>query len=182
MKRIALIGLLLFACRNERAPRARLPERFGLGRPATSADIAALDDNVRPDGNGLPQGRGTVATGAAIYAERCASCHGATGREGPDDVLVGGGQPLGWRVGRRPKGATPATIGNLFPYATTLFDYVRRTMPWAQPGSLTPDESYSLVAWLLHENGIVPAGATLDRESLPKVAMPAHDRFIEVRR
>jgi cytochrome c len=178
---LALVGLLLVACHGERAPRERVPGRLGLGRPATSADIAALDDDVRPDGTGLPAGSGTVATGAAIYADRCASCHGATGREGPYALLVGDGTPLGWRIGRPAKGATPPTVGNLFPYATTLYDYVHRAMPWARPGSLTPEETYSLVAWMLHQNGIVPADAVLDKTSLPLVSMPARGRLVEAR-
>jgi S-disulfanyl-L-cysteine oxidoreductase SoxD len=182
MRQLALVGLVLMACRGERAPRERVTGRLGLGRPATSADIVALDDDVRPDGTGLPAGRGTVAAGAATYAERCAPCHGATGREGPYDVLVGDGTPLGWRLGRRGKGVTPATVGNLFPYATTLYDYIHRAMPWAQPGSLTPDETYSVVAWMLHQNGIVPADAALDQASLPQVAMPARGRLVEARR
>ena len=179
MKRVAATWLLLAACHEPPAPSAHPPERFGLGRAATSAEIAALDDDVHPDGAGLPPGRGTVADGAPIYAARCASCHGATGREGPVGVLVGGGQPLGFRVGWRPDHATPPTVGNLYPYATTLYDYIHRTMPWAQPGSLEPDEVYSLVAWLLHQNDIVPADAVLDTASLPKIEMPARSRFIE---
>jgi cytochrome c len=179
MKRAAVTWLLLAACHEPPAPPAPAPERFGLGRAATSAEIAALDDDVQPDGTGLPPGRGTVAEGAPIYAAHCASCHGPTGREGPVGVLVGAGQPLGYRVGRRPSTATPATVGNLYPYATTLYDYIHRTMPWAQPGSLEPDEVYSLVAWLLHQNDIVPVGVVLDATTLPKIEMPAHGRFIE---
>lgn len=174
------IACLIAGCSDRTAPPPAA-ERFGLGRAATAAEIAAFDDDVLPDGTGLPPGRGTVAQGAQIYAARCASCHGATGREGPFDVLVGGGTPLGFRVGRRPGGATPATVGNLYPYATTLYDYLHRTMPWAQSGSLQPDELYSLVAWLLHENSIVPADAVLDAASLPKVEMPARGRFTEAR-
>lgn len=177
-RRFAATCLVLATC----APRAAPPpqrERFGLGRTATAAEIAALDDDVRPDGAGLPPGSGTVAKGASIYAARCAACHGSTGREGPFDVLVGAGQPLGFRVGRRPKDATPATIGNLYPHATTLYDYLHRTMPWSQPGSLAPDEVYSLVAWLLHENAIVPADAVLDATRLPSIEMPVRRRFTE---
>jgi cytochrome c len=181
MKRVAATWLVFAAC-HDPAPSPPEPARFGLGRAATIAEIAALDDDVRPDGAGLPSGRGTVAAGALIYAERCAACHGPTGREGPFDVLVGAGQPLGFRVGRRPRGATPATIGNLYPYATTLYDYIHRTMPWARPGSLAPDEVYSLVAWLLHQNAIVSVDAALDATTLPKIDMPARGRFTEARR
>src|ERR1043165_7678040 len=181
MKRVVIAGLLVAACRESPPSPAPEPPRFGLGRAATSAEIAALDDDVQPDGTGLPPGRGTVAEGAAIYAARCASCHGVTGREGPVGVLVGGGQPLGFRVGWRPSTATPATVGNLYPHATTLYDYVHRTMPWAQPGSLEPDEGYSLVAWLLHQNDIGPATAALEATTPPKISVPARGRFTEAR-
>jgi cytochrome c len=175
--RLVAAWLACSACKPAEAPAAQ--QRFGLGRTATSAEIAALDDDVRPDGAGLPVGHGTAATGAAIYAARCAACHGATGREGPFDVLVGGGVPLGYRVGRRPQGAAPATIGNLYPYATTLYDYLHRTMPWAQPGSLQPDEIYSLVAWLLEANGLLPPDTVLDAATLPKIELPARRRLVE---
>jgi cytochrome c len=174
------VWLVCAGCSAQPAPPAS--GRSGLGRAATPAEIAALDDDVEPDGTGLPPGRGTVAAGAALYAARCAACHGPTGREGPFDVLVGAGQPLGFRVGRRPAGATLATIGNLYGHATTLYDYLQRAMPWAQPGSLAPDEVYSLVAWLLHENAIVPADAVLDATSLPRIEMPARGRITAARR
>jgi cytochrome c len=171
---------VLAACGSDRAPSPPLP-RFGIGRPATAADISALDDDVRPDGTGLPSGSGTAALGASLYAARCASCHGPTGREGPFDVLVGDGQPLGYRLGRRPQTASPPTVGNLYPYATTLYDYLHRTMPWGQPGSLQPDELYSLVAWLLDANGLLAPAAVLDAASLPKIEMPARRRLLEPR-
>jgi cytochrome c len=168
---------LLSGCGGGKRTHAQL-EPFGVGRPATAAEIARVDDDVRPDGRGLPAGRGTVPEGAAIYASQCAGCHGATGREGPYDVLVGAGEPMGWRVGRRPPSATPPTIGNLWPYATTLFDYIHRAMPWEHPGSLSSDDTYAIVAWLLHENGLLPFDAQLDARSLPKVKMPARRRFL----
>jgi len=152
--------------------------RFGVGRPASAEEIAAADDDVASDGRGLPPGSGSVERGAAVFASQCAGCHGATGREGPYDVLVGGGQPRGWRLGRRPPGAAPPTIGNFWPYATTLYDYVHRTMPWEHPGSLSADDTYALVAWLLHQSGILPDNAQLDARSLPEVRMPARARFL----
>jgi cytochrome c len=146
--------------------------------------IAALDSDVRPDGTGLPPGSGTAAQGAVVYARTCAACHGAAGEGGAAEALVGaepkGLPPFGpkyeqWR-GDRPD--APFTIGNYWPFATTVFDYVRRAMPPAAPGTLTPDETYAVVAWLLAENGILPAGAVMSAETLPKVAMPAHGRFV----
>lgn len=152
------------------------PPRFGIGRPATPAEIAALDIDVRPDGQGLPPGHGTAAEGAVTYAAKCASCHGKTGREGPNDVLVG----------REPRGVFPSgketgvrrTVGNYWPYATTVFDYIRRAMPSPAPGSLTDDEVYGLVAFLLSANEIIPADAVMDKTTLPKVEMPARDKFV----
>jgi len=152
------------------------PARFGIGRPATQAEIAVLDIDVRPDGHGLPPGHGAAADGAVTYAAKCASCHGKTGREGPNDVLVG----------REPRGVFPSgreagvrrTIGNYWPYATTVFDYIRRAMPSPAPGSLSDDEVYGLVAFLLSANEIIPAGAVMDQTTLPKVEMPARDKFV----
>ena len=167
------VGLIVVAQAQQ---QTQPPPRFGFGRPATPAEIAAWDIDVGPDGKGLPAGRGTAAEGAVTYAAKCAACHGKTGKEGPNDVLVG----------REPRGVFPSgkeievrrTIGNYWPYATTVFDYVRRAMPTPTPGSLTDDEVYGLVAFLLAANEIIPADAVMDATTLPKVAMPAHDKFV----
>jgi len=152
------------------------PARFGIGRPATPAEIAELDIDVGPDGRGLPEGRGTSAAGEKIYAARCARCHGKTGKEGPSDVLVGREPREGFPFGRDL--AIPKTIGNYWPYATTLFDYVRRAMPPDAPGSLTNEEVYAVVAYLLFLNEVIAADTVIDATSLPKVAMPARARFV----
>jgi cytochrome c len=152
------------------------PARFGIGRAATPAEVAELDIDVGPDGSGLPPGRGTSAAGERIYAERCARCHGKTGREGPNDVLVGREPREGFPFGRDPE--IPKTIGNYWPYATTLFDYVRRAMPPDSPGTLTNDEIYAVVAYLLFLNESIPADTVIDATSLPTVAMPARNRFV----
>jgi cytochrome c len=152
------------------------PATFGIGRPATSAEIAALDIDVGPDGVGLPPGRGTSADGAPIYAARCASCHGKTGKEGPNDVLVGRLPNDAFPFAKDPR--APKTIGSYWPYATTVFDYIRRAMPPDKPGSLRDEEVYGLVAYLLSLNELIPADAVVDATSLPKVKMPAHDRFV----
>lgn len=154
--------------------QAQRPDRFGIGRPATPDEIAARDIDIMPDGHGLPPGRGTPAEGAAVYATKCARCHGATGREGPNDALVGR-EPRDFGFSR--DGRARRTIGNYWPYASTVFDYIRRAMPPDAPGSLTNDEVYALTAHLLHLNELVPADAVMDAASLPKVAMPARDRF-----
>jgi mono/diheme cytochrome c family protein len=152
------------------------PASFGIGRPATPAEIAALDIDVGPDGVGLPPGRGTSADGAPIYAARCAGCHGKTGKEGPNDVLVGRLPGDAFTFARDPK--APKTIGSYWPYATTVFDYIRRAMPPDAPGSLRDNEVYGLVAYLLALNELIPADAVIDAASLPKVKMPAHDHFV----
>ena len=156
------------------APKA--PATFGIGRPATPAEIAAWDIDVGPDGAGLPPGRGTSAEGAPIYAARCASCHGKTGKEGPNDVLVGRVPGDAFPFAREAR--TPKTIGNYWPYATTAFDYIRRAMPPDAPGTLKDDEVYALVAYLLVLNELVPADAVIDAASLPKVKMPAREHFV----
>jgi S-disulfanyl-L-cysteine oxidoreductase SoxD len=155
-----------------------LPAHFGFGRPATDAEIRAWDIDVRPDGAGLPPGRGTVDEGAALYVHQCQVCHGAKGRGGEFDALVGREPRQGFPFGKDGKLRELRTIGNYWPYATTLYDYINRSMPQAVPGSLHPDQVYALVAYLLYLNEIVPAGTTLDAQSLPKVVMPARDRFV----
>jgi len=160
-----------------RAPAtAKEPATFGIGRPATPAEIAAWDIDVGPDGAGLPPGRGTSADGAPIYAARCAGCHGKTGKEGPNDVLVGRLPGDAFTFARDPK--APKTIGSYWPYATTVFDYIRRAMPPDKPGSLQDDEVYGLTAYLLSLNELIAADAVIDAASLPKVKMPAHDHFV----
>jgi cytochrome c len=157
---------------------AEQPQRtYGFGRPATAEEIAAWDIDVNPDGVGLPAGSGTVAQGRTVYAVKCVACHGATGKEGPYDQLVGREPREGFPFGRDPRAAT-RTIGNYWPYATTLYDYVLRAMPFDRPGSLEPNEVYGLVAYLLYLNEIVPENAVMDARTLPLVVMPARDRFV----
>lgn len=150
-----------------RASSDPIPDTFGFGRPATDSDIRPLDIDVGPDGEGLPPGSGTAGAGAAIYALKCAHCHGMEGEGGVNDRLVRSADQSGGR-----------TIGVYWPYATTIFDYTRRAMPYDSPGSLTDDEVYSLTAWLLFRNGIIPEDAVMDAGTLPRVVMPAADRFV----
>lgn len=145
----------------------------GLGQALAPEEAQSL--TVYPDGRGLPPGRGSVAQGAALYALHCAACHGAQG-QGAAEGLNGGRL-----VGRMPLVARPGaekTVGNYWPHATTLFDYIRRAMPLQAPGSLTAEEVYALSAWLLHANGILPADAVLDAASLPAVRMPNREGFV----
>ncbi len=145
--------------------------RYGFGQPATEADIEAWNIDVDPTGKGLPPGRGTVQQGAVIYASKCAACHGPTGTEGPKDRLVGGHGSLATEHPVK-------TIGSFWPYATTLYDYIHRAMPLNAPQSLTPEEVYSVVAWLLHQNGIIPATMVIDGPTLLPVKMPNRDGFV----
>lgn len=152
------------------------PARFGFGRPATPEEIARLDIDVRPDGVGLPAGQGTVGAGREIYAARCALCHGPSGTEGPNDRLVGRMPGDSFPFGNDP--SARRTIGSYWPYATTLFDYIRRAMPFDSPGSLSSEQIYAVVAWLLFANELIPEDARIDAASLPRIRMPARLRFV----
>ncbi len=155
------------------AAHAEEPAAVGIGRPATPAEIMARDIDVRgPDGAGLPEGRGTVAEGEAVYAERCAACHGEFGEgQGRMPALIGGEGTLATDRPRR-------TIGSFWPWAPTLFDYIRRAMPFGEAHVLTINEIYALTAFLLEVNGIVEADFVATPESLPKVRMPNRNGFI----
>ena len=160
------------------------PNRYGLGQPAPADLISAWDIAVMPDGKGLPPGKGTPAEGAIIYAAQCASCHGANGEGGTGDVLVDPKPkefaPFGpqYEKSRGDAKDVPFTIGNYWPYATTIFDYIRRAMPPRAAGSLKADQVYSLTAFLLAKNGIVAENAVMDARTLPAVVMPARNRFV----
>ncbi len=144
---------------------------YGFGHAPTDREIQRWDIDVGPTGAGLPPGQGTVSKGATVFAAKCAFCHGVTGQEGPNDRLVGG---LGTLASRQPI----KTIGSYWPFATTLYDYVRRAMPFNAPQSLTNDEVYAVVAWLLHQNGIIPADTMLDAKTLPAIHMPNRNGFV----
>lgn len=152
--------------------------RYALGRTLTVSELSAIDTDVGADGAELPAGSGSVASGASLFATQCASCHGAKG-EGiaPNPPLIGRDAAAeGFRFGSDPK--LVKTIGNYWPYATTLFDYVKRAMPLAAPGSLRDDEVYALTAYLLAENGVIARDAMLDAAALRQVRMPYRDRFV----
>jgi cytochrome c len=150
--------------------------RFGFGREASAEEVAAIDIDVMPDGTGLPEGKGTVARGRDLYRNQCVQCHGTEGQGADYEALAGrepeDGFPFSDSLSHR------MTVGNYWPYATTLYDYIHRAMPQAVPGSLPPDDVYSLVAYVLYLNRIVPEDATLDKETLPEIEMPARDRFV----
>jgi S-disulfanyl-L-cysteine oxidoreductase SoxD len=176
---IALGATALAACapQSRDASTANLPDHLELGRPASASDVAAVDIEVGPDGAGLPPGSGTPEQGASVYLMNCATCHGNNGEGKPPlyPQLLGG-----------PRGTfdfaadvkIPRTIGNYWPYATTVFDYVRRAMPLTAPRSLTDSQYYAVTAYLLQREGIIAAGTVIDAKSLPSVQMPARSHFV----
>jgi S-disulfanyl-L-cysteine oxidoreductase SoxD len=141
------------------------------GRPAKPDEIKLWDIDVRPDGKGLPEGSGTVAHGREVYGSYCVSCHGPDGQGGIKDRLAGGQGTLG-------SDKPIKTVGSYWPYATTLFDYIRRAMPYPAPGLLSVDDTYAVAAYILNLNGLVPNDGKLDREGLTKIRMPNRDGFI----
>ena len=146
-------------------------ESPNLGREATPAQIAGWDISVGPDGVGLPPGKGTPTTGATVYDQKCQVCHGAKGAGQPNDRLVGGQGTLASQAPVR-------TIGSYWPYATTVFDYVRRSMPYIQTQSLSDNEVYAVTAYLLNLNGIIGENDEMNAQTLPKVKMPNQSNFI----
>lgn len=160
---LAVAGLLLLQ-------PAQGGDRPELGEPLTPEEVAAVTFTILPDGSGLPAGSGSVAQGEAVYQQHCLTCHGAAGAGGPNDRLAGGHGTLA--------DATPVkTVGSYWPFATTLFDYLRRAMPYTAPGTLSNDELYAVAAYVLYLNGIVAADAVLDADSLAAVEMPNRDGF-----
>ena len=152
-------------------PGAVLAAGPDLGKPIDARDLAPWDISIMPDGRGLPPGSGTVAEGARIYAAKCAMCHGENAKGGQNAALVGGA-PLTNGID------TAKTISNFWPYATTLFDFIRRAMPWQQPRTLSNDEVYALTAYILALNKLIGESDAMNAETLPTVKMPNRDGFI----
>jgi len=159
---------LVFTCTLAGSPQS---PTFGVGRAPTAAELRAIDIDVAPDGTGLPAGRGTAAAGKDVYTRRCETCHGPTGKEGPQDVLVGGQGSLSTPTPQK-------TVGSYWPYATTLWDYIRRAMPFDHPGTLTADEIYAATAYVLFMNGIVGEHDELNQHTLPQLKMPNRRGFV----
>jgi cytochrome c len=148
------------------------PQKYGVGRAASPEELKAWDISIPPDGAGLPEGSGTPAQGKEVYASRCARCHGGQAQGGDEAPLVGGQGTL--------NGPKPLkTVGSFWPYATTLFDYIRRAMPYKQPGTLTNNQIYAVSAFILQLNGIIPADAVMDAKTLPQVKMPNRNGFVK---
>jgi cytochrome c len=149
-----------------------LAESPNLGCAATPEEVASWDISIAPDGTGLPPGSGTSKQGEAIYIAKCLTCHGEKGTGKPNDPLVGG---RGTLAGDQ---AQVKTVGSFWPYATTIFDYVRRAMPLNESKSLSDDELYAVVAYILQLNGIIGENQTIDAHTLPQVRMPNKDGFV----
>ena len=171
-RRLQVAACVLIAAAG--ATNIAMAEKLGIGRAPSADEIRGWDIDVRPDGQGLPPGKGTAAQGEDIYQSQCASCHGEFG-EGRDrwPVLAGG---IGTLVHDRPE----KTVGSYWPYASTVFDYIKRAMPFGNAQSLSNDELYAVTAYVLHLNDIIPdLKFELNRETLPKIKMPNVDQFYD---
>ena len=165
---IAAFAVFALAC----ATPAQAQSPYGIGRSATPAEIAGWNIDVDRNGNGLPPGSGSVSRGREIFDDQCAACHGARGEGGVGDRLAGGQNTL----------ATPKpvrTVGSYWPYAPTLFDYIRRAMPQNAPQSLSNDDVYAVSGYILKLNGLLPADATLDARTLGAIKMPNRRMFVD---
>jgi S-disulfanyl-L-cysteine oxidoreductase SoxD len=150
---------------------AQAQSRYGIGRPATQAEIAGWNIDVNRNGDNLPPGSGSVAHGREVFEQQCAACHGAKGEGGVGDRLVGG-------QGTLTTSKPIQTVGSYWPYAPTLFDYIRRAMPQSAPESLGNDDVYAVSAYILHLNGLIPAETTLDAGALRAIKMPNRNMFV----
>lgn len=167
-----LLALALAACGSARAAKAP----YGFGTAAVPADVAAWNIDIRPDGDDLPPGQGTVGEGARLYAEQCAACHGADAR-GTRPADRGAFPALAGGIGSLASAKPVKTVGSFWPYPTILFDYIRRAMPLPRPGSLSADQVYALSAFILWKNGLIGDGTTLSRRNLAALRMPNADGF-----
>ena len=177
-KRLAvsvIAALSLGACALQGTVQQSSAPGPALGRVATADEVKAWSISIPPSGVGLPAGSGSVQQGIAVYTAKCAVCHGDKGTGKPADALAGGNGTLASADAVR-------TVGSYWPYATTLFDYVRRAMPVTAPMSLSNDEVYAVTAYMLNINGIVPADAVMNAQSLPQVNMPNRGGFIDYSR
>ncbi|MGI9024366.1 MAG: c-type cytochrome [Burkholderiaceae bacterium] len=173
-ERLACLAACLLCASCVVAPGGSSGSTYGFGTAATPEELSCFFSPL-PDGRGLPKGSGSVAGGQKIYQAQCASCHGAALQGGLGDRLIGG---RGTLVNDDPTKAPVKTVESYWPYATTLFDYIKRAMPLMSPGSLSDDEVYAVSAYILSQAEIVPADAVLDQTSLAQVRMPNRDGFI----
>jgi S-disulfanyl-L-cysteine oxidoreductase SoxD len=170
VERVAIVTLFSSAALLGPRLLAQSPT-YGVGRPPTVEELKAIDIEVTPDGKGLRPGSSTAAAGKDVYTRRCETCHGPTGKEGPQEVLSGGQGSL---TSQRPQ----KTVGSYWPYATTLWDYINRAMPFDHPGTMTADEIYGATAYVLYLNGIIKEQDVLNQTTLPQIKMPNRDGFV----
>jgi len=171
MRELATLAALVALCGAAAAQQSP-----NLGKAISPEDLATWDISIGPDGAGLPPGSGTPQQGEAVFTMKCQACHNAKGAGQPNDRLAGG---QGTLAGDKP---AVKTVGSYWPYATTLFDYIRRAMPFPQSKSLTNDEVYAVAAYILNLNGVIGENETLDAKTLPQVKMPNRDGFIPFHR
>jgi cytochrome c len=169
---VLLPALIFCACYSASAQSPT----YGVGKTPTPEEIRAEDITISSDGKNLPPGKGTAKDGAQIFAQKCAACHGESGSGGLAPMLIKPETPV--------KTSTPCLApcigpGNVMalhaPYATVMWDFINRAMPFAQEGSLKPDEVYALTAFLLYKNGVIQENEVLDQNTLPQVKMPNRD-------
>ena len=172
-KRIAISAALTFLMSAAPAVAEGLQKSPHLGTPISKDDIARWNLTIFTDGRGLPPGHGTAKEGRSLYMQKCANCHGDHGQGATAEDLVSGPEP--------PTANNPSkAIGSYWPYATTIFDFIRRSMPPDNPGTLSPDQTYALTAYLLAANKIIGESDDMNARSLPKVKMPNRDGFIAI--
>src|SRR5216684_4843299 len=167
--KIRIVAASLAAFASMAGAQAQSP--YGIGRIATPAEIAGWNIDIGRDGSGLPPGSGTVSHGREVFEQQCAACHGEKGEGGVGDKLVGGQGTIATAKPVR-------TVGSYWPYAPTLFDYIRRAMPQNAPQSLSNEDVYAVSAYILNLNGLLPADATLDAKTLAAIKMPNREAFV----
>ena len=168
---VTMLALVLALAATIGATGIQAQSPYGIGRAATPAEIAGWNIDIGRDGSGLPPGSGTVSHGREVFEQQCAACHGDKGQGGVGDQLVGGQGTLATQKPVR-------TVGTYWPYAPTLFDYIRRAMPQNAPQSLSNEDVYAVSAYILNLNGLLPADATLDAKTMAAIKMPNHDKFV----
>ncbi len=166
----AIVAIVVAIAAMESRSTAQSPT-YGFGRTPTADELKRIDIEVLPDGRGLPAGSGTAAGGKPIYEQKCLTCHGPTGKEGPQEILAGG-------KGSLATSKPVKTVGSYWPYATTLWDYIHRAMPFDHPGTLADNDVYALTAYVLYLNDIVPADAVVDQTTLATIQMPNRNGFV----